>query len=336
MKPLNPWCVRGPLVLLMLAGLVAAAHVPEPDGAGVRMGVLPDSWITGGPKCMESSEFQVHEYNPDFYILRQSGCSHYEKPFLYLLFGKERALLIDTGAGKTQVGRVVMEVVQKWSDRNEREAIPLTVAHSHGHSDHVAGDDQFQGIDGVEFVPSGIEAVVDYFGFTDWPNDVQQIDLGERVVDVFGIPGHHEASIALYDRQTGVMLSGDTVYPGRLYINDPSAFIASIDRMVEFTMDKVVAHILGCHIEQSATPYLEYPIGSIYQPNEARLEMSRGILLELQAANRSMSSDFKRLALRDLTIYPVGEKVWGQLRAVRAETEKEQRKTQWGQQESAQ
>ena len=81
MKQTNVWLVRGPLVLLMLAGLVAAAHVPEPDGAGVRTGILPDSWSTGGPKCMESAEFQVHEYNPDFYILRQSGCSHYESRF---------------------------------------------------------------------------------------------------------------------------------------------------------------------------------------------------------------------------------------------------------------
>ncbi len=64
--------------------------------------------------------------------------------------------------------------------------------------------------------------------------------------------------------------------------------------------------------------------------------MSRGILLELQSANRAMAPDFKRLALRDLTIYPVGEEVWGQLRGVRANTETTQRKTQWGQLESAQ
>ena len=43
--------------------------------------------------------FQVHEYNPNFFILRQSGCIHYEKPFLYLIFGRDKALLEDTGAG---------------------------------------------------------------------------------------------------------------------------------------------------------------------------------------------------------------------------------------------
>src|SRR5262249_437469 len=77
-----------------------SAQVPQPDGGGVRPGVLPKAWLLGGPKCIEIPEFQVHEYNEDFYILRQSGCSNYEKPFLFLMFGKEKALLLDTGAGK--------------------------------------------------------------------------------------------------------------------------------------------------------------------------------------------------------------------------------------------
>ena len=52
------------------------------------------SQVYGGP------DWQVHEYNPNFFILRQSGCIHYEKPFLYLFFGRDSALLEDTGAGK--------------------------------------------------------------------------------------------------------------------------------------------------------------------------------------------------------------------------------------------
>ncbi len=335
MRSLNPWLVRGLMFLLMLASL-AMAYVPEPNGAGVRPGVLPDAWITGGPKCMESTEFQIHEYNPDFYILRQSGCSHYEKPFLYLLFGAEEALLIDTGAGKPDVARVVLDVVAKWSERNGRESIPLTVAHSHNHSDHVAGDGQFQGVENVTFVPPQIDAVIEHWGFTNWPDEVVEVDLGDRVLDVFGIPGHQQASIAIYDRQTGVFLSGDTVYPGRLYINDPEAFTASVDRMINFTEDKVVAHILGCHIEQTNTPYLEFPIGSIFQPAEHRLELTRGHLYELKDAIESMDGEFKRVALRDLTIYPVGPEIWSQLRTRRAEVESSQRETQWNQMEAQQ
>jgi len=54
-------------------------------------GTLPTSWITGGPNCLEVPSWQVHQYNPTFFILRESGCINYEKPFLYLILGKDRA-----------------------------------------------------------------------------------------------------------------------------------------------------------------------------------------------------------------------------------------------------
>ena len=72
-----------------------------------------------------------------------------------------------------------------------------------------------------------------------------------RVLDIIPIPGHDDTSIAVYDRETAVLLTGDTMYPGRIYINaDPDVFARSIARMVEFTKDKLVAHVLGTHIEQ--------------------------------------------------------------------------------------
>src|SRR6266849_6196081 len=134
-----------PISVVLVAGIVAA-QAPQPDGAGVRAGVLPKQWITGGPNCMEVPDWQVHEYNPDFYILRESGCTHYEKPFLYLLFGKDKVLLEDTGAGKAEVARAVDDVIRKWLKRNHRDSIELVVAHSHSHGDHVAGDKQFKSI----------------------------------------------------------------------------------------------------------------------------------------------------------------------------------------------
>ena len=46
-------------------------------------------------------DIQVHQLNPDTYILRQSLCSSGEAPFMYLLFGEDKALLEDTGDGGT-------------------------------------------------------------------------------------------------------------------------------------------------------------------------------------------------------------------------------------------
>ncbi len=331
MRPPKSLLAHTLIALLMLAGLIAAPYVPEPDGAGIRPGDLPTEWIIGGPNCMEVPDFQVHEYNPDFLILRQSGCSHYEKPFLYLIFGQEKALLLDTGAGTPDVRTVVMAAVKKWCERNGRESIPLIVAHTHNHSDHVAGDRQFQGIPHVTFVGAHIDTAVKYWGFQRWPDEILEFDLGDRVLEIFGVPGHQRASIAVYDRETAILITGDIVYPGRLYVDDPAAFAASIDRLVDFTGTRVVSHVLGCHIEQTDTPYLEYPIGSIYQPNEHELELNRGNLLELQAVVREMGDDFRRMAMRDLTIYPVGPEIWKALRERRAEVEAEQRKTQWNQ-----
>jgi len=49
-------------------------------------GVLPSEWRASGPNCAEVPDWQGHAYNEDFYILRESGCTNYEKPFLYLIF----------------------------------------------------------------------------------------------------------------------------------------------------------------------------------------------------------------------------------------------------------
>ena len=73
-----------------------------------------------------------------------------------------------------------------------------------------------------------------FFGFTDWPAQRVQFDLGGRALVVFGIPGHHAASIAVHDPTTGLLHTGDTVYPGRLYVDDLPAFLDSLDRLVTF------------------------------------------------------------------------------------------------------
>ncbi len=297
MKPL--------LITLLLAGC-AYAQFPEPDGGTVKPGTLPATWITGGPNCLEVPEFQVHEYNPDLFILRESGCINYEKPFLYLFFGAEKALLYDTGAGQAvPTGRVVSDLIAKWAKRAGRTTpIPSVVAHSHAHGDHTAGDAQMKALPNTTVLGTDVASVQTFFGFKDWPKDIVQFELGGRVLDVIGIPGHEVASIAIYDRQTGVLLTGDTVYPGRLYVRDAPTFTASIERLVEFTKDKPVTHVLGTHIEQSATPFLDYKVGTQYQPNEHKLELNRGNLLEILEAMHTMGAKVRRYALRDLTVYP--------------------------------
>lgn len=296
--------------IVSIAVFPAGAQLAQPDGGSIRAGMLPASWSTGGPRCMELPEWQVHEYNPDLYILRQSGCTDFEKPFIFLLFGKERALLLDTGSRQGHVAPTVQLTIQRWLARNHRTAIALVVAHTHSHSDHVAGDTELQALNDpampMTYLAPTVEASQKFYGIARWPQDLGKIDLGGRVIDVIPIPGHDAVSIAFYDRQTAIVFSGDSVYPGRLYIRDFNAFESSNQRLLRFTEGKPVAHLLGNHIEQSRIPYLDYPVGTMYQPNEHALELGRGVLLEIQAGLESMHGKPRRLAYRDFSLWPSG------------------------------
>ncbi len=293
-----------PLLLSLACAALALAQAPQPDGAGVRPGSLAAHWITGGPNCVEVPDWQVHAYNEDFYILRQSGCINYEKPFLYLLFGKNKALLEDTGAEPSDASKIVADVIAKWLKAKGRTSISLIVTHSHGHDDHTAGDAGFRGIPNTIMVPLTVEGTSEFFHIDRWPDGIGNVDLGERVLDVIPIPGHHTLSLAFYDRETGVLLTGDSLYPGRLYVRDFGEFARSTERLVQFTRGKIVAQVLGTHIEQMSVPYKDYPVGTKYQPLEHELALSRGNLLELDEALKGMHGKPVRFALRDFTIWP--------------------------------
>lgn len=254
---------------------------------------------------MEVPDWQIQQYNEDLFILRESGCTDYEKPFLYLFFGKQSALLEDTGSGPAETARAVHGVMSRWLKRNKRESIPLVVVHSHSHGDHIAGDSQFQSMKDVTMVPLTVEGTQAFFGIQRWPEDIGKIDLGDRIIDVIPIPGHDTLSLALYDRQTGILFSGDSLYPGRIFVRDFDAFTRSNQRLVDFTRGKIVNHILGCHVEQSTTPYIDYPVGTAYQPFEVPLQMSRAHLLEMNDALQQMKGSKERLFLRDFTIWPI-------------------------------
>ncbi|ADW69345.1 beta-lactamase domain-containing protein [Granulicella tundricola MP5ACTX9] len=286
------------------------AQSPNPDGGGVQRGTLPLTWSTGGPKCLEMPEWQVHEYNPEFFILRQSGCTDFEKPFVYLIFGEKRALLYDTGSRNGNLAPTLQRVMHLWLLRNHRTSMPLVVVHSHSHSDHTAGDTDIQALTDpaipITFIAANVEATKALYGIVNWPEDTGSIDLGDRVIDAVPIPGHDTVSVALYDRKTAVLLTGDSVYPGRLYIRDFDAFTKSNQRLMRFTQDKLVTHILGCHIEETRTPFLDYPVGTIYQPDEHELSLSRGVLLEMQSALDGMHGTPRRVAYADFSLWPSG------------------------------
>jgi hydroxyacylglutathione hydrolase len=272
------------LLLPFLIALAAVAQTPEP-------GTLPEHWPTGGPHCMEMQEFYVHQYNPNFYILRQSGCTDYEKPFLYLIFGADKALLWDTGSRNSRVREAVDRLMDRWLKANSKTAIPLLILHSHGHGDHVAGDPQFTSRPDTTFLKPDLAAP-------------STLDLGGRPLDLLPIPGHTADSIALYDRRTAILLTGDTVYPGRLYVSAKQfeTFRQSIHHLAAFADTHPVSHVLGNHIEQTRTPFTDYPTGTKYQPDEHELALGASNIFELDRVLQRIDKP-ALVALRDLTVF---------------------------------
>lgn len=287
------------------ASTPAGSGTPSPvRNTRVETGTLPTRMYAGRAPCVGTPSLMVHAYNDNFYILRQPACTNYEKPFLYLLFGSTRALLLDTGAGGLDVAANVDSLVRAWRARHGQRPIELIVAHSHAHGDHVAGDSLFRGKAGVTLVGRDTASVRKFFGIVNWPTDAATYDLGDRVLDVLPIPGHQPASIALFDRRTGILLTGDTFYPGRLYVRDTAAFAVSVHRLYEFATTHAVRHLLGTHIENSEVPGKDYVIGTVDQPSEHALALSVGNLRTLDSAVTTMRGRVVRTILPDFTIWP--------------------------------
>lgn len=274
-----------------------------------QTGTFPERWING-TNCGSEPQMQVHEYNKDFYILRQSKCEIYEAPFLYLIFGEDRALLMDTGSNpSTPVAAIVNEVIQRWLVVHGKTSISLVVAHTHTHADHNAGDAQFASVPYVEIVVGKpLSEVVQFWGFQNYPVDQPTIDLGNRVIDVLGTPGHQAASLTLYDRETRLLLTGDIVYPGHLFVfleSDWPVFITSMQRLVDFAAEHPVEWVLGCHIEMSSTPGVSYAWGTTAHPDEHVLQLRPEVLGRILRAAKSMGSQPECKIFSDFVIHPV-------------------------------
>ncbi|MDX6313258.1 MAG: hydroxyacylglutathione hydrolase [Streptomyces sp.] len=264
--------------------------------AAPTKGSLDAAWFHGTPSKghADGPKIQVHRYDEHTVILRQSKSVSYEAPFLYLLFGNDRALLLDTGATADPelfpLRATVDQLIAEWLDKHPREGYELVIAHTHGHGDHVAADPQFSDRPATTVVPREEDAVRSFFGFGDsWPDETVTFDLGGRVLEILGSPGHHKASITLYDPWTGILLTGDTVLPGRLYAFDFAAYLATLDRMVAFADTRTVTHVLGCHVEMTSRPGRDYPLGATYQPDERAPEMTTAQLTAIRDAAASVA-----------------------------------------------
>jgi glyoxylase-like metal-dependent hydrolase (beta-lactamase superfamily II) len=285
----------GAAITVAISGAAQAAPAAKP---------LFQPWING--TTASEPKMQVQRYDGDTYVIRQSVHTNYEAPFLYLLFGNDRVLLLDSGAGGLEVRPTIDRVIAEWLAEHHRKSIPLVVAHSHSHGDHHQGDSEFEARPDTVVVGLAPTDVATFFHVANWPTEVVKYDLGGRVLDIVPTPGHQFAHIMVFDERTRLLLSGDTLYPGRLYVpaNQFGSFRDSIDRVAAFTKDRHVSHILGAHIEMTLTPGKDYAKAAPVHADEHLLELPYSVLTELQAAVDKMGDTAVLDTHPDFIVFP--------------------------------
>jgi len=194
--------------------------------------------------------FEVYRIRPGVFAIYEP--KQFEEVISYLILGEKRALLFDTGLGVGKISAVVARLT----------ALPVTVVNSHTHFDHVGGNAEFHDIWNRNLVytrhnmrgqtniysrdtlaperlcgplPPGIHAksyTIRPWRSTHWLQDSEHIDLGGRVLEVLFTPGHTPDSLSLYDRRNGLLFTGDTFYPGPIYLFVPETDFAAYARSV--------------------------------------------------------------------------------------------------------
>lgn len=173
---------------------------------------------SAGP--MKSDWFTASECAPNTWRIVDHGTVN-----VYLVIGRDRAVLIDTGYGQANLRRYVQSLT----------SLPLTVVNTHGHPDHVGANTQFGAVlahradfAGIERTVTSVQRgdnrdtsvpVAEQFDYhTDAKplelksvKDGDVIDLGERTLEIIAAPGHTPGEIVLLDRQHQLLFSGDHV-----------------------------------------------------------------------------------------------------------------------------
>jgi glyoxylase-like metal-dependent hydrolase (beta-lactamase superfamily II) len=215
-------------------------QLPHPEYGKLERIAVKDPW------------FEVYRIRPGVIAIYEPHQS--EEVICYLILGTKRAVLFDTGMGISNI-RAVVEALT---------SLPVTVVNSHTHNDHVGDNWRFDDIYGMDTdftranakgskedaqaeiepgeicgdLPAGFNRTgyaTKPFHISHWIHDHDKIDLGGRVLEVIATPGHTPDAIALLDEKNGLLFTGDTFYPGPIWLfrpeTDMDAYVASVKKL---------------------------------------------------------------------------------------------------------
>ena len=204
--------------------------------------------------------FTIDQVDESTYII--SEYRHWEETHCYLLIGNDRALLIDTGLGISNI----FEQVRKLTNKS------VVAVATHIHWDHIGGHKYFPEFYAHEAeldwlngkFPLPVQAVKNmvtdrcelpedfcidgYAIFQGKPDrllvDGDTIDLGERTIQVLHTPGHSPGHLCFWEDEKGYLYSGDLVYEGTLFANypstDPQSYLTSLEKIADLPIKQLL------------------------------------------------------------------------------------------------
>ena len=151
-----------------------------------------------------------------------------------LLCGSEKAALVDSGMNTPDAGQIAETITD----------LPLILINTHADPDHISGNGAFG-----EFYMSPAEEE-NYrerngSGTLIPVREGDIIDLGDRPLKIIDIPGHTPGSIAILDEKNRVLISGDTVQDGKIFMfgkyRNLDTYIDSLNHLSEYagTFDEI-------------------------------------------------------------------------------------------------
>ncbi len=210
--------------------------------------------------------FEVYQLPGSVYSIIEPRQS--EGTISYLIVGQQRALLFDTGMGIGDLKSIVTSLTK----------LPVTVLNSHTHNDHVGSNWQFSTVYGIdtaftrknaqgshtdaqaEIEPTEIcgdlPVGFDRKSYSTRPWTITKflhggdlIDLGGRSLKVIATPGHTPDAVSLYDKANGLLFTGDTFYPGTIWLYRPETDLQAYRKSIQSlaTLAPGAEYVLGAH-----------------------------------------------------------------------------------------
>jgi glyoxylase-like metal-dependent hydrolase (beta-lactamase superfamily II) len=235
--------------------------LPRPEYKSLERIQISDPW------------FEVYKVAPDTFAIYEPHQA--EEVISYLILGKQKALLFDTGMGISDIRKLVAELTK----------LPVIALNSHTHNDHVGGNWQFDTIYSMdtgfsrqnakgsvadaqeEIAPGQIcgELPKNFdpktyrtkpWTISKYIHDGDKLDLGSRTIEILSTPGHTPDAISLFDRANALLFTGDTYYPAPIWLYRPEtdldAYAKSIARLASLAPQ--VKTVLGAHNIPIAPP----------------------------------------------------------------------------------